>query len=273
MENLKTLGKKSAELIYNLYNQKKTVFTIRDVSRITGLNYNSAGRFISELKKRNIISSLKKGKHIVIPPELGNPNKYIGNPYVAAREIMNSPHYYIGFYSAMKFRGMTTQPVIKMFVVTPKRQFPPQANNDKFLFIHTDKQNIWGIRAEWATKTDKVRISDTERTIIDGLAHPEYCGGITEVAKGIWLIKEKIDFSLLLGYLRKYDKNVIAKRLGYILEILGIAGNGFVNTIKEFIKNRYDIFDPTIERKIIDKNNWRLIDNVGREQILRIISH
>lgn len=273
MENVRTLGRTSAQLISSLYDQNKIIFTINDVSRITGLDYFSAGRLISELKKRRIVSTLKKGKHIIIPQELGSIDKFIGNWYVAAREIVNSPDYYVAFYSAMKYWGMTTQPVLKIFTVTPKRQFVPQAMVGRISFIYVDKKYIWGVKEEWVTKTEKVRISDIEKTIIDALAHPEYCGGITEIAKGIWLVKEKINFSRLIEHAEKYNRNVVSKRLGYILELLGVAGENLLTELKKFVKNRYDLFDPTVKGRVTSKNNWRLLDNIGKEQILKIISH
>ena len=111
-----------------------------------------------------------------------------------------------------------------------------------------------------------------EKTIIDILAHPEYSGGITEIAKGIWLVKDKIDFDKLIRYTRKYNKNVVAKRLGYILEILGLISTDITRELKQYVKKRYDLFDPTVEKRAIDKNQWRLIDNIGREQLHKIIS-
>lgn len=272
MVYFKTLGRTSAKLISSLYDQNKIIFTIKDVSQITGLSYFSSGRLISELKKRRVISTLKKGKHIIIPQELGSADKYIGNWYVAAREIANSRHYYVGFYSAMKYWGMTTQPIIKIFIVTPVRQSVPKTMADKVSFVFSDRKHIWGVKEEWVTKTDKVRISDIEKTIMDALAHPEYCGGITEIAKGIWLAKDKINFLRLIKYTGRYNKNAVAKRLGYILELLHIE-NDIYDDLKKYIKNRYDLLDPTLEKIATARNSWKLIDNVGKEKILKIIAH
>lgn len=269
--NIKTLGKTSAKLIVHLYDLGKVVFTIKDVVEITGLDYFSAGRLISELKQRQIISTLKKGKHIIIPQELGSLETFLGNWYVVAREVANAPDYYVAFYSAMKYWGMTTQPIVKIFVATPKRQFPPKKLVNKFSFVYMYKKNIWGVKSEWVTTTERVNISDIERTIIDALAHPEYCGGITEIVKGIWLVKDKIDFARLLRYIRKYKKNVVAKRLGYILEILNIGGAYIAKELKKYVRKRYDMFDPTAKKKVVDRNNWRLIDNIGKEQIRKVI--
>jgi predicted transcriptional regulator of viral defense system len=270
---MKTLGKISAKLITQLYDENRTVFALDDVIRIHRTSPETAAKLVFDLVKRKIVYRLKKGKYIIIPQELGSVDKYIGNWYVAGREIVNSPNYYIAFYSAMKYWGMTTQPIFKIFVVTPKRQPVPQAMVEKFSFVYVNKKYIWGVKEVWITKTEKVKISDMEKTIIDALAHPEYCGGMSEIAKGIWLVKEKINFTRLIKYVRKYNKNVVAKRLGYILELLDIKKEDVIIELKKFIRKRYDLFDPTIEKKVVEKNKWRLIENVGREQIRKIISY
>ncbi len=261
----------SINLIKNLYNQNKVIFSIKDVQDITSLNYFSAGRLISELKKRGIISSFKRGKHIIVPQEIGNIKKYIGNWFVAAKEIANSSEYYISFYSAMDFWGMVTHPINKVFISTPKRQIAPNDLKNFLNFIFINKRFLFGITEEWINKQNKVRFSDIEKTILDGLFHPEYCGGITEVATGVYLVKDKIDFKKLIQYVKKYNKNIIAKRLGYLLEILEIGNKDVYQNLKKYIKNRYDLFDPSLSNKNLSKNNWRLIDNVSPKQIKKII--
>ncbi|MFH0886941.1 MAG: type IV toxin-antitoxin system AbiEi family antitoxin [bacterium] len=270
MSTIKTNGKIGAALIAKLYDENRSIFTIQDVSRITGLPYFSAGRLISELTARGIISTLKRGKHIIVPQELGSLDTYLGNLYVAVREIVNTPAYYIGFYSAMKYWGMTTQPLLKIFAVAAKRQQPPKSLREKVSFVYAAKKNVWGAALEWVTKTEQVKISNIEKTIIDALAHPEYCGGITEVAKGIWIVKNKIDIRRLIRYVKKYNKNAVAKRLGYLLELFSAADDKQLASLKKYVKRHYDLLDPTIPGKAVGRNHWGLIDNIGNEQILKI---
>jgi len=273
MKSVKTLGKVSASLISKLYDEDKTIFTLNEVRRILGKSYNDTTDLLSRLVKRKIIVRLKAGKFLIIPQELGSAERYIGNWYVAAREVVNSPLYYVAFYSAMHYWGMLTQPLIKIFMATPKRQIVPLEMRDKLIFVFVNKKSIWNIKEEWISKTEKVRISDLERTIIDAVAHPYYCGGITEIAKGIWLVKERIDYERLSNCVDKCGKNVVAKRLGYILETLELEQSTLLGQCKKYIKERYDLFDPTLPKEKIDKNNWHLIDNVGQKQILNTIRH
>ena len=63
----------------------------------------------------------------------------------------------------------------------------------------------------------------------------------------------------------------MAKRLGYLLELLNIGDSNIILELKKYVKDRYDLFDPTLSIKRMNKNSWRLIDNVGQKQIRNII--
>jgi predicted transcriptional regulator of viral defense system len=63
----------------------------------------------------------------------------------------------------------------------------------------------------------------------------------------------------------------VAKRLGHLLELLNIGDSNIILELKKYVKDRYDLFDPTLSFKRINKNSWRLIDNVGQKQIKNVI--
>lgn len=271
MENEKTLGKISAKLIRKLHDENRSIFEINHAQNILGKSYNAIVDLLRDLVKRKIIIRLKAGKYLIIPQEMGSGENYLGNWYIAVKEIINSRKYYIAFYSAMNYWGMLTQPLIKIFITTPKRQIVPREMIGRMIFITVKENSIWGIKEEWINSKEKIRISDIEKTIIDCLTYPKYCGGITEIAKGIWMAKDKLDYKTLLNYANRYNKNVVAKRLGYLLELLNIGDSNIILELKKYVKDRYDLFDPTLSIKRINKNSWRLIDNVGQKQIKNII--
>lgn len=273
MDQQKTLGKVSAKLIAGLYDQNKPIFTLRDAAKIINKEYSQVTDLLSEMARRGVLKRLKSGKYLIIPQQMGSSAEYIGNWFVAAREVANSPLYYVAFYSAMNFWGILTQPLLKIYVVTPKRQIVPRELKDKLTLVLLKKKFIWGVREEWVTQSERVRISDLEKTILDALAHPEYCGGITEIAKGIWIAREKINYEKMQRYVVKYEKNIVAKRLGYLLDLFGIEQPELLRILCSYVKDRYDVLDPTLKMKRVDKNRWRLTDNVGQKQILDIVRH
>jgi len=121
MANKKTLGPVSAHLISMLFEENRTFFKISDAQRILGKRYNETTDLLSELVKRKVISRLKAGKFLIIPQHIGKGERYLGNWYVAGREIVNSDRYYIAFYSAMHYWGMLTQPLLKIFIAAPQK--------------------------------------------------------------------------------------------------------------------------------------------------------
>lgn len=273
MTSMKTLGAVSANLISSLYKLNKTIFKLQDIEAITGLKENAASDLAGKLIKRNIISRLKQGKYIIIPQEIGKDSKYIGNWYVAAREIVNSPDYYISYYSAMDMHNMVTHPVTKVFVNTPKQEYKKQkiAGGVIFEFIYISSKNLWGIKNFWVTKSEQVKVSDIERTIIDCLYRPQYCGGILEIAKGLWMQKQKIDFDRLFNYAVRFDRIVVIKRLGYILESLGLKDARYLNKLKSKINNKYYTLDPLLNAVETYKNLWKCIANISPQEIKQAV--
>ena len=83
--------------------------------------------------------------------------------------------------------------------------------------------------------------------------------------------KEKINFSKLLDYIKKFNSNVVAKRMGYILEALRIGDANFINELKRYINNKYYILDPILTKNDSFKNDWKLIANISKEEISKAI--
>lgn len=273
MINIKTLGPVSANLISTLYEENKIIFNLSDIERITGLNKNAASDLSSELIKRELIIRLKPGKYFIIPQEIGKESLYIGNWFVVAREIVKSPYYYISYYSAMDIHNMLTQPLTKVYVTTTKREHKKVRRivNAAFEFIHSNPEKIWGIEEAWVTNTEKVRVSDIERTIIDCLYKPKYCGGILEISKGIWIQKDNINFKKLINYLEKFDKFVVAKRLGFILQTYNLLDSKLINEFKKFINQKYYLLDHTLPSHPTYKNSWKLIVNISPDELKKVI--
>jgi len=268
---MKTIGRISAKLISRLYDDGLTSFNIKTARSILGKKYNEITDLLSRMAERKLIARLKSGKYLLIPFELGNADNYIGNWYVAAREIINSKDYYVGFYSAMHYWGMLTQPPVRIFVATPKRQVVPAGMKNRLVIVTVKKKFIWGVEEVRVSGGEKVRISDREKTVIDSLRLPEYCGGISEAVKGIWLIKDKLDYARLKNYAGICGSNVVAKRLGYILETLELGSPSFLAVLRKYVKDKYDIFDPSLPAESVEGNSWRLIDNVGKKTLLSLI--
>ncbi|MCK4576237.1 hypothetical protein KAU34_07505, partial [candidate division WOR-3 bacterium] len=101
---------------------------------------------------------------------------------------------------------------------------------------------------------------------------PKYCGGIIEIVNGLWMQKEGIDFDKLLKYIKKLNRIVVIKRLGYILGCLGLRDTKYLSQLRTKINNKYYVLDPMLLTEVTYKNSWKLIANISAEEMKKSIS-
>ena len=263
----KTLGPVSAYLITQLKKANKSIFRIRDAEQILGKDEKAAADLLGKLVGRGIISRLKPGLFMIVPFEAEK--NYIENRYVIGKEIIRPNRYYISHGSAMAIHGLTTQPVLNVQISSAVRKKEMTVSGMKFSFFRIKAGAYFGIEEKWVTKQEKVSVSDLERTIVDCLAHPELCGGVPEAAKGIWLAKEKINYTKLLEYVKKIGIKAIAKRLGFILQLLELSDKKTIMELKGYSQSSeaYVLFDPTLENTGKYLRQWRLRVNFNPEEL------
>lgn len=267
----KTLGPRLAFLVAELYEQQKTIFSIKDVEGITGLSPKSARGLAIRLVERGLATRLKPGLFILVPAELGHERDYLGDPYVVAAEIVGGPDYFVSHASAMDIHQMVTQPQLVVYTTTTHSIRPRSVLGTEFRFVRCRSEHFFGAMDHWATKTRKIRVSDLERTVIDGLRQSEYCGGFSEVAKGFWMRQQDMDVKKLVEYALMLDIGAVYRRLGYLLELFETEETDQLELLRKKLTATYVLLDPTLptEGKFIAR--WRLRLNVSPEEIEAII--
>lgn len=270
-KSLKTLGPQAARLVTELHERSKPLFSHADVEEITGLQPKSARNFVASLVHRRVATRLKPGLFILVPFELGWESEYLGSPYAVARELAGSADYYISHASAMDLHQMVTQPQLVVFTTAPRAIRPRVVLGAEFRFVRCKREDIFGVTDHWVTKTEKVQVSDLERTVIDGLKQSEYCGGFTEVAKGYWMRRDNIDPAKLVDYALRLDVGAVVRRLGFLFETFEVDAPGELKRLREHLTESYAILDPLLgdEGKFLAR--WRLRLNVDPEEIVSVV--
>jgi len=268
---LKTIGPRLAFLVAELYEQQKTVFSARDVEAISELNTNSAKGLVHRLVGKGLATRLKPGLFILVPSELGHERDYLGDPYIVAAEIAGGPDYYISHASAMDIHQMVTQPQLVVYTTITQSIRPRSILGTEFRFVRCKQKHFFGTIDHWATKTKKIKVSDLERTVIDGLRQSEYCGGFSEVAKGFWMRRQDMDVKRLVEYALMLDIGAVYRRLGYLLELFETKEDDQLELLRKKLTATYALLDPMLptEGKFIAR--WRLRLNVSPEEIEAII--
>jgi predicted transcriptional regulator of viral defense system len=268
----KTLGPLSARLVALLHERGRPLFNHADVQAVTGLSAKSARGLMTGLVDRGVAMRLKPGLFILVPFELGLTREYMGNPYVVARELADDPDYFVSHASAMDLHQMVTQPQLGVFVTSPKATRPRVVLGTEFRFVRCKPEDVFGTTELWVTKTERVRVSDLERTVIDGLKQPEHCGGFTEVAKGYWMRRDAMSSATLVDYALRLGVGAVIRRLGYLLETLGEAPQSEIDRLRRGLTATYVPLDPVMPAEGPYQARWRLRLNVDADELRALVS-
>jgi predicted transcriptional regulator of viral defense system len=270
--SLRTSRSRMANLIMALYDSGRTMFTTAEAAQITGLTVAIASSLLHKARKRGLVSQLKRGLFVIVPPELGSSADYAGNPYLIARYLANGAPYFLSHASAMELHRMVTQPQFVTFISSTKRIPKQTLRGSQFRFVLLKAKDFFADTKHWVTKQESVAISDLERTLLDGLRHPAYCGGITDVAKGLWMRRADMHVAKLIEYANRLHVGSVYRRLGYLLELFGIATESELHPLRNVLTATYVPLDPSLPNEGSYIARWRLRLNVPAEELLAVRS-
>lgn len=190
---------------------------------------------------------------------------------MVAAEIAGGENYFVSHSSAMAIHQMVTQPQLVVYTTSTKQIRAKSVLGTEFRFVSCKPKHFFGTTRHWVTKTQKIEVSDLERTVIDGLRQSEYCGGFSEVAKGYWMRRQNMDVKQLVEYALMLGIGAVYRRLGYLLELFETKETGQVDLLRKKLTSTYMLLDPAMpaEGKFIAR--WRLRLNVSPEEIKNII--
>ncbi len=263
----KTLGPRAAQLITELNELRRTTFTLADVGAITGLSASSCRNLVHKAGRRGLVTRLKPGMYNLVPFELGRATEHIGSPYLIARELAGTAPYFLSHGSALELHRMVTQPNFTIHVSCTRRVRPQTLGGYQFRFIHINAEQTFGVVKHWIDKEHFVMLSDMERTIIDGLRHPALVGGITEVARGLWMKRDELKVERLLEYARGLGVGAVVRRLGYLLEHFHLADAAMLGALRETLSATYQRLDPSLPAEGAFLSRWRLQLNVTAAEL------
>lgn len=261
-------GPNEAKLLLTLAEKRISVFTAKDAKEILQMTDAAAAHILMNLVRKRRLQRIEKGKYLLIPDEAGVDRYWAEEPWVVVPHLVDE--YYVGFWTAMNYWDMTEQIPYTVYVVTrkQKKKSSLKFGNQKFQFITLSEKKFFGF-IEAKTNKTKFNISTKEKTIVDGLTYPKYCGGIPEVAKAMWSVRKNINWQDVLKLAEKVDVNVVIRRLGYLLNILEIENNVSKLIANNLQRYPYHYLDPsTSKNKIESSKEYGLIINRTKHELL-----
>ncbi|MHA8076864.1 type IV toxin-antitoxin system AbiEi family antitoxin domain-containing protein [Aquirufa sp. TARAVU-A1A] len=222
---------------------------------------------LSDMTKRGLLMRLKDGVYYIIPYEQ-NAQTFMPDWHLIAEYVVNGAKQYIGYYSALQIHNLITQPSLKEQIVVSKQLRPSEIKikDVPFQFIYHNEKHFFGAKKIWIDNFNKVLCSDLEKTIIDCLFKPDYAGGIVEVAKAIYISKDKINYNTLLEYAKKFDSQAVIKRLGFLLESLEIS-NKIIQELQLMKTASYVVLDTELPKNGKRISRWSIQQNLETDTI------
>lgn len=246
------------ELVRVLANQGYRVFTLHDAKKAAESIQMSSSYVIealSLLKQQGWIEGIKKGVY-AFSHESG-----ISEPpheFEIAQALV--PESVISYWTAMRHYQMTEQLPRRTFNMVPQGAgVPKNVVSRRMCYIKVKRDYFFGIKTEWINQS-KIQITDPERTLLEGLRHPEYCGGFQEVLSAFRIYFEKLDLNKIVEYACHLDA-VTPKRLGWILEKLGVAPV-ILRRLEDLPIKGHRNLDPNSPSKGKYKAKWHLLENI-----------
>lgn len=132
-------------------------------------------------------------------------------------------------------------------------------------YVSVRPARFFGIEEIWVDERTRVSVTDRERTVLDLVADPTRSGGLGEVLAVLEDHHTDLDLKKLVSYAVRLGVVVVAKRLGWALEALGVEGAVLAPLLALPVKG-LQALDPQRARRGPVIRRWRLLDNlaVGR---------
>ncbi|HCY40764.1 MAG TPA: transcriptional regulator [Prolixibacteraceae bacterium] len=264
----KNISTQSHELLSHFNGIEKSCFKSSEAFEILSKSSKpTVNQLLSDMTKRGLLMRIKDGVYYIIPYEK-DPESFMPDWHLLTENLVNGVDHYIGYYSALQIHNLITQPSLKQQIVVAKQIRPSTINVKEvtFQFIYHNLDHFFGVRKMWIDNFHKVKCSDLEKTFIDCLFKPDYAGGIVEIARAIYISKDKIQFDKLLEYAKQFNSQAVIKRLGFLLDALEI-NQPITKDLQRIKTASYVVLDTELpkEGKLLSK--WSIMQNIDIETI------
>lgn len=253
-----SLGKSESRFLARV--SGKATFTTSEAQGL--LNYkgqDSTQKFLDRLQQKGWIRRIRRGRFAVIPLSSGESRSPQLHEFIIAMELVSPAA--IAYWSALNHHGMTEQIPRTVFVATnhPVRRHPGEVLGVNYKIVSIRPAKYFGVVKDWIDELP-FSVTDREKTIVDGLDLPQYTGGIDEIAKAMLSVWSQIDETKLVKYAVKIGNSAVAKRLGFLMESLGLGDiENFRKTVN--LASGFSLLDPTMPRKGKFNRRWGLLIN------------
>jgi len=267
----KTIGPAGAQLLTALAEHDRSIFSVAEAHAAVGGDYGAVPQILHRLTRAGWVARLTAGRYAIVPLSSGRTTAPQVNRYVIARELLDPAPYYVSHDSAMDIHNMLTRPVTAVTATSPRRLAAREILGIPYRFVYAPPVALWGHAPVWITPYEQVIVSDLERTLLDGLARPVLCAGISQVATALWMRHADLDREKLGAYTERLGVQAVAQRLGYLLELFELGSVALIQRLQALMAASYVRLDPMLPDAGPYLARWRLRVNLEPAALQAVI--
>ena len=195
-------------ILGRLQKSGKNVFTVYDISKLMDKSIPYASLMLSKSKK---VKRIERGKYFLNDASI----------YEIASNIVFPS--YVSLQAGLQYYNLIDQAVVKYSVISLKRHKKILVSGNQIEFIFTGKKLFFG----YLNKSGAY-IASLEKAVIDSI----YFGGIKfstlKDAVETAINEQNMDVKKLITYAIKTESRVLASKLGFMLDLLGIKNEQLI---------------------------------------------
>ena len=215
-----------------------------DVVSALGVDAETSAQKLARWATDGWVRRVRRGLYIGVPVEASDPGAWSEDALLVAAAVW-SPCYFTGWTAANHWS--LSEQVFRTTVLkttTRVRRSSERLLDRDYLVSHVaDDALSWGLKSEWRDEI-KLQFADPARTVVDILDAPRLGGGIRHVAEVVAAYLEDGDPAVLVEYGDRLGNRTVFKRLGYIIEALGLDMPELVMASRERISTGISPLDP-----------------------------
>lgn len=215
-----SLSTGEAEFLTTMASRDRQGFTVEEAKEYWDGDPQTAKR-LARLADKGWLERLERGKYLIVPLEAGPERQWIEDSYILAGNLVQPAA--VAYWSALHYWNLTEQVPRMAYVQTTAdlREHTKTVLGIRFRFVKLKQEKFFGLAQE-RSGGKRFRVTNREKTLLDGLDRLDLTGGIHEVAKALRQEGAEFDWRRIEEYLSRLDVGAVVKRLGFLVEMLDI---------------------------------------------------
>ncbi|NQT29204.1 MAG: hypothetical protein HQ596_01400 [Candidatus Saganbacteria bacterium] len=246
------LSEKEIELLARLEYEGREIYTRNEITSFCK-NKKMANYLIKKMLEKRRLKKVIKNIYILIPMKAPH-GKWVVNEYLVAKALARKADYYIGYASVFNSYGFTDQVSQMIYIVNNTYSFAKTIFGVRYKLKKVLSNRLYGLEKRKIGK-EEVVFPKKERAIIDVFE-------FYDVKRAFQILQSQlnlIDKNIFIEYLSRYPVQIIRRRIGYLLEQLGV-NKKLLKGIKVGKKGYSPLYKDHPKRGELN-DRWRIIVN------------